>query len=177
MDATLLERTDDLNEAVLPFALPLELRVTDPELVQELIGFREGGAREEYALCALKIGLLALKQARGQIDGETIRREGDKLLAALETKLTLHARGLDEQVSGALKDYFDPESGRFQERLQRLLKKDGELEEVLRRQIGQQDSELCKTLTAHFGTDSPLMKVLSPKESNGLLKALSDTLT
>lgn len=29
-------------------------------------------------------------------------------LAALESKLTLHARGLDEQITGVLKDYFDP---------------------------------------------------------------------
>jgi hypothetical protein len=33
----------------------------------------------------LKIGLLALKQARGQIDGETIRREGENLLGSVES--------------------------------------------------------------------------------------------
>ena len=56
------------------------------------------------------------------------------------------------------------------------MKKDGELEGLLRRQIGTQDSELCKTLTAHVGESSPLFKILSPKESEGLLKSLSDAL-
>ncbi len=165
-----------VDEQVLPFALPLELTITDPELIHELLEHPEGRPREEYALCALRIGLLALKQARGQVDGETIKREGEKLLLSLENKLTSHARGLDEQITGVLKDYFDPESGRVQERIQRLVKKDGELEEILRRQIGQQDSELCRTLSAHFGSDSPLMKLLSPKESEGLLRALGETL-
>src|SRR5205085_1810673 len=109
--------------------------------------------------------LVALKQARGQLDGDTIKQEGERLLAALDGKLSQHSRGLNDQLSGVLKDYFDPESGRFQERIQRLVKKDGELEAVLRRQVGDHDSELCKTLTAHFGTDSRLMKLLSPTES------------
>jgi hypothetical protein len=166
-----------IDEAALPLTLLLEIRVTDAELVRELIAYPEGRQRDEFALCALRIGLLALKQARGQLDGDTIQREGERLLNSLEGKLSLHAQCLNEQLTGALKDYFDPESGRFQERIQRLVKKDGELEEVLRRQIGQQDSELCKTLTAHVGAESALMRMLSPKDSEGLFKAISDTLT
>lgn len=168
--------TAGVDERILPFALPIELNVSDPELIHELVAYPEGKPRDDYALCALRIGLLALKQARGQIDGDTIRRESDKLLGALEGRLSAHARGLNDQITCVLKDYFDPESGRVQERIQRLIKKDGELEDVLRRQIGQQDSELCKTLAGHFGSDSPLMKLLSPKESQGLMQALRDTL-
>jgi hypothetical protein len=165
-----------VDEVVLPFALPLELQVTDPELVRELLAHPEGRVRDEYALCALKIGLLALKQARGQLDADIIKHEGERLLGALEGKLSQNARALNDQLTGTLRDYFDPDSGRFHERIQRLVKKDGELEELLRRQIGHEDSELCKTLTAHVGTESPLMRLLSPKESEGLLKALSETL-
>ena len=46
----------------------------------------------------------------------------------------------------------------------------------MRRQIGVQDSELCRTLAGHFGEDSPLMKLLSPDLSRGLLAALRQTL-
>jgi hypothetical protein len=176
MNDTSLGVARTLDEQVLPFAFLLELNVADPELIRELVAHPEGKLRDEYALCALRIGLLALKQARGQVDGETIKREGERLLGALEGRLSQHARGLDEQITGVLKDYFDPESGRMQERIQRLVKKDGELEELLRRQIGMQDSELCKTLSSHFGIDSPLMKLLSPTESEGLLKALRESL-
>jgi hypothetical protein len=47
---------------------------------------------------------------------------------------------------------------------------------MLRRQIGGDGSELSRTLSAHFGPESPLLKILSPTESAGLMKALRDTL-
>jgi hypothetical protein len=176
MDDPTLALTGRPDEAVLPFGLALALTITDPESVCELRTHSEGQPRDEFALCALRIGLLALKQARGQLDGDTIRREGEKLLSTLDGRLQDHARGINDKLMHVLREYFDPESGRFHERVQRLVKKDGELEQLIQRQIGQQDSELCKTLHVHFGTESPLMKLLSPKESQGLLKALGDAL-
>src|SRR5262249_14546558 len=83
---------------------------------------------------------------------------------------------LNTRMSSALGEYFDPHSGRFHERVQSLVKKDGELEQVMRRLIGSTDSELCKTLTSHVGAESALMKMLSPKESEGILKALSEAM-
>lgn len=161
----------------LPLALHLELVLQDAEMIRELTAHPEGRAREEYAVRALKIGLLALQQARGQIDAESVQRAGDRLLQELDSRLQHHAHGLTQQLASSLKEYFDPDSGRLQERITRLIRKDGELEEVLRRQIGQNDSELHKTLLNHFGHESPLMKMLSPKESEGLLRLLNDTIS
>lgn len=159
-----------------PYRLPIELTVEDPDTIAELVQYAEGDERERFALNALRIGVLALRQARGQIDGEQIRRESERLLMALDGRLKEHAGGLHDRLTGALKDYFDPDSGRFPERVNRLIRKDGELEEMLRRQIGGDGSELARTLASHFGAESPLLKMLSPTESAGLLKALRDTL-
>ena len=46
---------------------------------------------------------------------------------------------------------------------------------MLRRQIGADDSQLTKTLSAHVGEDSPLMRVLSPDQSRGVLAAIRDS--
>ncbi len=46
----------------------------------------------------------------------------------------------------------------------------------MRRQIGSEDSELAKTLLAHVGRESPLLKLLNPQESDGLLAALQKSL-
>jgi hypothetical protein len=161
--------------AELPYRLLLELTVEDPDTIAELCQHAEGDDRERYALSALRIGVLALRQARGQVDGEQIRRQTDRMLHALEARLGEHAALVHNRLTASLKDYFDPESGRFQERVNRLIRKDGELEDLLRRQIGNDDSELTKTLAAHFGDESPLLKLLTPDESRGLLKALRDT--
>ena len=176
MSASALDRQQSDLDGQLPLTLHLELVLQEADMIRELVSLPEGRAREEYALRALKIGLLALQQARGQIDAEQVQKAGERLLAELENRLQLHAHGLTHQLTTSLKEYFDPDSGRLQERIQRMIRKDGELEEVLRRQIGQEDSELHKTLLTHFGLESPLMKMLNPKESEGLMRALSDTI-
>jgi hypothetical protein len=153
-------------------ALSLDLTVTDPEVVAELCAKPEGHERDEYALGALRLGVLALRQARGQIDANTLRHEGERLLGDVQVALSEHRAGLDRTLVGTLKDYFDPESGRFSERVERLLKKDGDLETLLSRKVTAADSEMCRALAGLVGKDSPLCRLLSPGESNEFLKSL-----
>lgn len=157
-------------------ALELQLSVSDHDTVEELRAFAAGEERDAFALNALRIGVLALRQARGRVDADLIQRETQRMLSALEGQLASHSLQMHEKLAGSLKEYFDPQSGRFHERVQLLVKEDGELEQVLRRQIGGEDSQLCKTLVSHFGQQSPLMKLLNPKESESLLQALAMTL-
>ena len=157
-------------------SLCLQLTVVDRDTIDELQAYSSGDERELFALNALRIGVLALRQARGRVDADLIQRETQRMLSGLECQLTAHAQQMQEKLAGSLKDYFDPQSGRFHERVQQLVKQDGELEQLLRRQIGTEDSELCKTLLSHFGQQSPLMKLLNPNESEGLLQALAQTL-
>jgi hypothetical protein len=156
----------------IPFELLLRLTITDRDSIAELCQRAEGEEREEYALQALRIGVLALRQARGQLDADVIQRESQRMLASLAHQLDSHATLMQRQLAGSLQEYFDPKNGRFQERIERLIKQDGELEQVLRRQVGEKDSELCKTLVNHIGDGSPLLKLLTPDESKGLLGAL-----
>jgi hypothetical protein len=155
----------------LPLSLPLDIVVRDPETIAELCRFPEGEPRDEFARQALRIGVMALRQARGQIDADLVRREGERLLLDLQRRFEDHARSVHDRTAQILKDYFDPQSGRFQERVDRLIRRDGELEQLLRRQLGHDDSELAKTLAQHFGRESELLKWLNPDQSQGLLAA------
>jgi hypothetical protein len=159
----------------LPFALPLDLTISDPDTIRELLSYPEGEERERFALNALRIGVLALRQARGQIDADLVRRESERLLTELGGRLSDHAVLVHDRVAESLKQYFDPTDGRLPERIDRLVRKDGELESLLRRQIGTEDSQLTKTLAAHVGEESPLMKALSPDQSRGVLCAIRKT--
>ena len=157
-------------------SLGLQLTVVDRDTIDDLLAYAAGDERDQFALNALRIGVLALRQARGRVDADLIQRETQRMLSGLERQLSTHASQMQEKLAGSLKEYFDPESGRFHERVQQLVKEDGELEQLLRRQIGSDDSQLCKTLLGHFGSESPLMKLLNPRESEGLLHALGHTL-
>ena len=172
MNATALEPSVLRGNGDLPYSLLIELTVTDAEVIAELCMKCEGRERDDYALSALRLGVLALKQARGQVDAQALKREGELLLKDVAQALVEHRTYLDGTLSKTLQDYFDPTSGRFNERLERLLKKDGELESLLARKVTAADSELSRALAAHFGKDSPIFRLLSPNEAEGVLAAL-----
>ena len=156
--------------------LALHLTITDPESVAELARLDAGEAREEYAVRALRIGLLALRHATGVIDGDAVRREGEQILNRLQLQLGGHQTWMRDQVAQVLDKYFDPSSGQFPQRVKRLVEKDGELERVLREQIAGGDSPLRRTLAEHIGPESRLMRLLSPSDSEGLVKSLEGVL-
>jgi hypothetical protein len=156
-----------------PNSLVLELIVTDPSAVLELMLKTEGRDRDEYALSALKIGLLSLRHARGQVDADIVRREGEKLLIGLDHALQQYRGELNGNLEHCLREYFDPNSGKFQERVNRLVKQDGDLEQVLRRQIAGEGSELSRTLASFVGKNSLFMKLLDPSASEGLVHTLT----
>ena len=154
----------------------LHLVITDPETAIELGKRSAGEERHVFALAALRVGVLAIAQAQGRIDADAIRHETDRLVESLDTRLAQHSQEVGMRLAATLKEYFDPGSGRFTERVEQLIRQDGELEQLLRRQVGLGDSELARTLTAHVGDASPLLRLLEPSESGGFLGAISTAL-
>jgi hypothetical protein len=86
--------------------------------------------------------------------------------------LEQHLQVAHSRMADSLRDYFDPESGRFNERVQRLVGQDGELARLLKGQIDGDNSQLARTLVAHVGRDSQLMRLVDPQQSEGLLASL-----
>jgi len=155
-----------------PEPVELHLRIRDPEVLEALAAHAPGRSRHDFAQTALRIGVLALRQAEGRVDAERVRHESERWLAELGQHLREHQRVLTGEIAGALREYFDPESGRFHERVERLVRDDGELASLLRRQVGAGDSELARTLAHHLGEESPLMRWLGPEASGGLLESV-----
>jgi len=166
------ENSDVRSNGHLPRSIQLELIVSDPDSVREIAGRKEGRERDEFSLSALRIGVLSLKYAGGQVDADAVRREGDRILEGLAMALDSCKTQLNDGVVAVLQQYFDPKNGRFQERLERLIQKDGELERLIQRQVGSDGSELAVTLAAHLGESSPIMNLLDPTRANGLVVAI-----
>ena len=149
--------------------MELCLPITDQSLYEELNGYQEGEDRVRFAISAMKIGVIALQQAQGRIDADRVRQEGDRFIENMGLALAEHQRGITQQIGDSLKTYFDPESGRFSERVQRLVAEGGELERIIRAQVEGDSSRMAQTLMPHVGKDSPLMRALDPNASNGLI--------
>lgn len=155
-----------------PIQLLLELVVDDRELIRALVEYAEGDARNEFATEALKIGVLALRHVGGQVNSDSIRRENERLVANLHKTFEQHESAVERQVEGKLKEYFNPQDGRFTDRVQRLVAQDGELAQLLKGFIDGENSLFARTLVTHVGRDSALMRVLDPRQSDGLLTKL-----
>lgn len=154
--------------------LRLDLLIDDPESIAALVAYPEGRERSRFVRTALRIGILALNQAQGRFDSESMRNEGDRLVRDMEARLDDYRRQTESLLTNTLKDYFDPQNGRFNERVERLVRQDGELEKLMRAQIEQTERTLADTLTRHVGADSTLMQHLTPGESNRFLASLSE---
>lgn len=150
----------------------LKLWVQDPEVLAELRQ-RDGSERENYALTALRVGVIALRQAGGLVDAEKLKKEGELILKELEKKLQKHTSNLDQELSAELQKYFDPKSGHFNDRVERLVREDGELASLLKSHLVGDNSLLARELAAAVGASSPLMKHLDPKNSEGLIETIT----
>src|SRR5262245_443985 len=90
---------------------PITLHVTDPEVIHELERREDGLARDTFAKHALRLGVLALQQANGALDANVIRREGDQLLASVNTALQQRSSELSSTLAQTMLKYLDPTTG------------------------------------------------------------------
>jgi hypothetical protein len=156
--------------------MTLNLVVTDAECLSELFARESGTERDFFALSALRVGVLALRQAAGVVDHQAIRNEGDRLVEVLRSSLSSHYERTTTDISSLLEKYFDVNDGALPQRIERLVKKDGDLESVLSRYLNGGTSTLAVTLEKHLGKDSVLLQTLSPDRSKGVIAALNEVL-
>jgi hypothetical protein len=150
--------------------------VSDPEVLIALSEYPEGPARTNFLVTALKVGVLCLKAARGSLDSDTLRREGDRLMEELGARLNNWRSKFEERVTGSLAHYFDPQQGTFMERVHRLTKADGDLANVVRQQVQEAGSNLSKVFEQFIGENSQLFRMLDPTGDNQLVATLQQTL-
>lgn len=159
--------------SILDSLMLLSVEVADPEVTAELEKYPDGPERQRYALGALRVGVLAVRQARGELDASTLRNAGQEVLGGLERLFAERGTEITTGVTASLRQYFDPSTGALPQRIESLLKQDGDLERALRQHVGPGSSTLGKTLDEHL---MPLLKLLSPDEADGVRARISSML-
>ena len=173
MITTANQQTFDIATAGLE--VHLDLTVRDRETAVELLKYDGEAAREDYALSALKVGVLAIRQACGVVDAKSIQDECERFIHIVGETLHSHSETMSTQVGALLEKYFDPSNGEFNQRLDRLIRRDGELELLLGKHLNGDGSSLTSTLEKHIGPNSPLLQMLSPDQRKGILAALKES--
>jgi len=149
--------------------MKLCIDIIDTDLRDELCRYDDENERRKFALHALKVGVIVLKQAHA----EHIKQEGDRLIQTMDKTFGQYQNTFLKEINRIIGDYFDPKSGRFNEKVENLVREDGELERVIRSQIEGDGSRLVKTLTEHVGKDSPVMQIIDPDASDGLFNRIT----
>lgn len=163
------------NEVVLEPSI-VTLAVADPDVLAAMAEYPDGPARTNFLVTALKVGVLSLKAARGTLDGDTLRREGDRFMKDLGERLNSWRSRMEERMTGSLSLYFDPQQGSFTERVQRLVKDDGDLAMVIKRQVQDGEANLAKVFEQFVGENSQLLRALDPGKDNQLVGTLQRAL-
>lgn len=169
-DAASKTKASTVEPTIVTFA------VTDPEVLLALSEYEDGPARTNFLVTSLKVGVLSLKAARGTLDSDTLRREGDRVMEELGTRLNTWRSKFEERVTGSLEHYFDPQHGTFIERVHRLTKSDGDLATVVHQQVNEAQTTLSKVFDQFIGENSQLLRALDPSGDNQLVGALRRSL-
>lgn len=168
-----VDDSQDAADSIKP-SIRLELDISDPESAASLVSHPAGRQRDEFARQALRIGVLALRQAQGTVDGDKLRNEGERLIADLASRLANFQEASEQKLASTLRHYFDPNDGRFAERVERLVRQDGELKRVMREQVVRAQQALHDTLGNHIGEQSPLLRLLSPGDDNLFIQRVKE---
>jgi hypothetical protein len=144
----------------------VHIGVTDPDVVAALKEYEIGNERTRFVELALKVGVLSLRAAKGVIDGEQIKASGEQLIAQLTERLQGHRELIDQSLEGTLRAYFDPTSGHFAARVSSLTHEDGELSQLVKRQLTTESDKLRVVLDGFVGNGGALSKLLTPGETN-----------
>jgi hypothetical protein len=94
-----------------------------------------------------------------------VRNEVDRMLLSLQHNLSQHSSQLNTALTTKLAEYFDPKSGRFEDRIRRLLERDGELSAVLNSQLSSMTADMTKQM-------QPLLGLLDPHNANGVAASI-----
>ena len=154
--------------------LDLHLRVTDADVLAELSRLTDPAERDAFALAALRIGVLAIRQAGGALDERTLRDAGKTMVNEVERVMNEHRLQTVTRIEKEMQGYFDRASGKVPQFLDELTRPGGNIDRMLRQHLASDQSTLASTLTQHVGQQSPLLQMLSPELKTGLLSRVED---
>lgn len=148
--------TPDLHLDEKTRSVSLRARITDPEIYQVLADLPET-ERREFALRALKVGVVALRDIRTVAKADYVDKEFERMRSDL-AQLLEGMFGDGGEVTRRIQDVFG-EDGRMDERLRTFFGPEGRLRQLMDDFLGQ-DGRLRRALENAVGDDGALKRTL-----------------
>jgi hypothetical protein len=166
---TLLAAPISVSVETAPEAVVVEVTDTRNDTIALLTSLNQS-QREALSVDAWRIGLRALASAHSQAQESRLEDVGQSLVRGFEQQLKLHVESQQQTLSSLLAKYFDPSDGQVSVRLADFVSNEGALAKFLSGFLAPQNSVLAEALAKQLGESSPLLKKLSPTDSEGVVK-------
>lgn len=125
---------------------------------------------------AWTIGLRALLNAHRQAEESRLVDVGKTLREDLDKQLAAYIERQQATFVQVLARYFDPRDGQVVARLDGFLRDGGDLARTMDRFLAPERGALAQTLARELGENSPLLRKLSPTDSEGIVFLLESKL-
>jgi hypothetical protein len=128
--------------------------------------------QEQLARESWRIGLSAVLTAHASAQEAKLADVGRTLVEDVTAQLEQHLERQQSGMKAVMDRFFDPKDGQVTERLQAFVADKGVLANKLNEFFSGDGSVLAQTLARQVGENSPLLKRLSPTESEGVVQLL-----
>ncbi len=118
---------------------------------------------------AWTLGLRALMNAYKQAEESRLQDIGKALKEDLDKHLAVYVERQQSNLVQVLARFFDPRDGQVITRLEGFLRDGGDLAKTMDRFLAPGHGALAQTLARELGENSPLLKRLSPTDSEGVV--------
>lgn len=125
---------------------------------------------------AWTVGLRAILNAHRQAEEARLQDIGRTLKEDLDQQLAAYIERQQAALVQVLARYFDPRDGQVVARLEGFLRDGGDLARTMERFLSPEHGALAQTLARELGENSPLLRRLSPTDSEGILFLLESKL-
>lgn len=151
--------------------LSAEIADARPDVV-ELFGPLDEDQRLSLAGDAWAIGLRSMMNAYRYSQESRLAEIGKSLLEDVDAGLKEHVKRQQEVLLEGLQRYFDPKDGQFVLRVDDFLKDGGSLSQAMSKFLEPESGALATTLAKSVGENSPLLRKLSPTDSEGIISLI-----
>jgi len=155
------------SDSKVPSELSLKLTVKDENVIKYLISY-ESPEREDKALEALKVGVIAILSASPSLDTKVVEEKFDEI----EKNLEEYSEAFRKSLGDELKKYFEKEKGDVPAAINSALGEKGTLSILLKEYFNAESGKVSLLLQKELGPGSSFAKTLDPSNRESVISKI-----
>jgi hypothetical protein len=150
-------------------SLHLELHISEPVVLQFLERF-DMSAREEKALEALRVGVIAIQSASPTLDTRVVEQKFQEVKLSLDDCIG----GFREHLKGQMEEYFKPSSGSVPRTMDVMFGESGKVTQLFNQYFAPSDGRVLRLLESQIGPQSQFAKSLDPENRQSVVARIEE---